>query len=123
MVPNCREALPFYQKVFGGELQNIQTADDKEMFKGHEGKIVHAELHVNSQCLFYFGDIFQESAEAGNIGLILELDSEEEINRLYSLLSQNGSVKYELQKTFWGALHAVITDSYGVSWSLNFTQP
>lgn len=120
MVENCHEALNFYKEIFGGDINNVQTADGKEMFKGHEGKIIHAELQVNPNCLFYFGDILNENLSNGNIGLILALDSEEEIKRLYQALSLNGSVKFELQKAFWGAFHAIVTDSYGVTWSLNY---
>lgn len=120
MVSNCQAAIEYYRQIFGGDIRNIQVADGKEMFKGHEGKIVHAELEVNQDCLMYFGDIFNESPTAGNIGLILEMDNEAEIQRLYASLSHNGSVQFELQKTFWGAWHAVVTDCYGVTWHLNY---
>lgn len=119
MVTNCREALNYYQNIFGGEIKNIVTTDGQEIFKGYEGKIVHSELQITPDCLLYFGDIFNETPAEGNVGLILELDSEAEINKLYTALSQKGSIKYELQKTFWGAWHAIVTDMYGVSWHLN----
>ena len=119
-VENCKEAIKYYQEVFGGQLKNVQLADNVEMFKGHEGKIIHAELHINDECQIYFADIFGEKKESGNIDLVLELDSEDEINRLYSILSQEGSIEFELQKTFWGAYHAVVTDKFGNTWSLNY---
>lgn len=120
-VENCKEALEFYKGVFGGELKNIQLADNIQMFKGHEGKIIHAELHVSDTCVLYFVDLFDEKKDNSGIQLVLELDSEEEINKVYSELSESGSVGFELQKTFWGAFHAVVTDSYGITWGLNYT--
>lgn len=120
MVENCQAAIEYYRDIFGGELKNIQLADGKELFKGYEGKIIHAELHINADCLMYFGDIFSESSANGNIKLILDLDNEEEIQRLYASLGHNGSVRFELQKTFWGAWHAIVTDCYGVTWNLNY---
>lgn len=36
-VENCQGALAFYQQVFGGEVKNVQMADENEMFTGHEG--------------------------------------------------------------------------------------
>lgn len=120
-VRDCKNALEFYKGVFGGEIKNIQMADGIEMFKGHEGKIIHSELHINPDCVMYFIDILGDGKTAGNANQLLELDSEEEINRIYKELSKNGSVKYELQKAFWGAYHAVVTDIYGNTWGLNLT--
>lgn len=121
-VNNCKEALEFYKEIFGGEIKNVQMSDGKEMFKGIEGKVIHSELHINSDCIMYFVDIFQGEKVPDNNHLLLELNSEEEINRVYQGLSNGGSVRFELQKTFWGALHAVLTDRYGNTWGLNYSE-
>jgi PhnB protein len=120
-VEPCQEALDYYQRVFGGEIQNVQTAEANEMFKGHEGKIVHAELHVNAECILYLNDFMGEKKGEGNISLLLEMDSEEESNRIFADLKESGTVVFELQKTFWGALHGVVKDRFGVTWALNFS--
>lgn len=120
-IENCKNAIEYYKGVFGGEIKNLQLADNVEMFKGHEGKVIHAELHINETCVIYLADIFGERPAGSNIDLVLELDSEEEINRLYSTLSKDGSVGFELQKTFWGAYHGVLTDKYGITWALNYS--
>lgn len=120
-VENCKEALEYYKETFGGEVKNVQLADGKPMFKGFEGKIIHSELHINDACTMYLVDIFDERHKGSNVHLLLELDSEEEINRLFSALSKDGSVGFELQKTFWGAFHAVVTDRYGNTWGLNYS--
>lgn len=120
-VENCKAALEYYKGIFGGEIKNLRLADGIEMFKGHEGKIIHSELHINESCILYLVDIFDEKKKTENIHLVLELDNEEEINRVYSSLKDLGSVKYELQKTFWGAYHAVVTDQFGNTWGLNYT--
>lgn len=121
-VKNCKEALEYYKEIFGGEIKNVQMADGIEMFKGFEGKIIHAELHINADCVLYLADIFEGKKEYGNIDLMLELENKEEIDRLYKTLSKNGSVKFELQKTFWGAYHAVVIDCYGNTWGLNYSE-
>jgi PhnB protein len=120
-IKNCIEAVKYYKEVFGGEIKNEKMADGIESFKGHEGKLIHAELHINPDCVLYFADVFNEKGVKTYCNLILEMDSEEEINRIYSKLKENGKVRYELQKTFWGAYHAVIEDNYGNTWSLNYT--
>lgn len=119
-VNNCKEALEFYKETFGGEIKNVQLADDKPMFKGLEGKIIHSELHINENCVLYFMDVLREEHKSRNCHLLLQLESEEEINRVYEDLKKDGNVQFELQKTFWGAYHAVVTDCYGNTWGLNF---
>lgn len=120
-VNDCKAVLEYYKDVFGGEIKNVQMADGKEMFKGFEGKIIHSELHINPECVLYLVDILGENKTADNANLVLGLESEEEINRIYSELSKTGAVKFELQKTFWGAYHAVVTDCYGNTWGLNYS--
>lgn len=120
-VENCKQALDYYKKILGGEIKNVQLADGKEMFQGQEGKIIHAELHINADCILYLNDLFDEKEENSNISLMLELTSMEEINNLYSSFSQKGNVVFELQKTFWGSHHAVVTDCFGITWSLDYS--
>ncbi len=119
-VSNCKQALDYYKEVFGGEIKNVQMADGKEMFKGQEGKIIHAELHVNDDCIIYLNDAFGTEPETSNITIILELESRDEITRLYSALKEKGDVTFDLQKTFWGSYHAVVTDGYGTTWSMDY---
>ncbi|MBB6450828.1 PhnB protein [Geomicrobium halophilum] len=122
-IENCKEQIEYYQKIFGGEIKNTQLSDGIEMFKGHEGKYIHAELHINDHCTLYMADVFDEKILQGtNILLGPDLDSEEEITRIYDELSKDGEIKMELQDTFWGAKHAIVTDRNGISWELNFTK-
>ncbi|GER67540.1 VOC family protein [Weizmannia acidilactici] len=119
-IENCKEVIEFYRDVFKGEIKNAKLADGIEMFKGHEGKYIHAELHIGD-CALYFNDVFGDPPVKGNyIQLSLDLESEEEINRIYSALSEGGQVTMELQKTFWGALYAKVKDRHGIEWELNY---
>lgn len=122
-IENCKEAVEYYQKVFGGEIKNTQLSDGIEMFKGHEGKYIHAELHINENCIIYFADLFGDKLVNGsNMLLGPDLDSEDEIVKIYDLLAKDGEIKMELQDTFWGAKHAIIKDKNGISWELNYTK-
>jgi PhnB protein len=120
-VESCKEALEYYKSIFGGRVENLQLADAHESFKGHEGKVIHSELHINDDCIIYLVDVINEKRGTGShISLLLSLESEDEINRIYNSLSKDGSVEFELQKTFWGAYHAVLTDKFGTTWELNY---
>ncbi|HZG73365.1 MAG TPA: VOC family protein [Chondromyces sp.] len=122
-VENCEEALGYYKGIFGGEIKNTQKADGVEMFKGHEGKYIHAELHINESCVLFLTDIFNPEHVAGNnFQLVLEFESEEEITNAYEALSKDGKVGFPLGDTFWGAKHGVVTDKFGITWGLNYTK-
>ncbi|MFD2618553.1 VOC family protein [Terrilactibacillus laevilacticus] len=121
MIENCKEATRYYHSIFGGEIKNTQLSDGIEMFKGQEGKYIHAELHINNVCVLYFADIFNSHISQGSqIQLALDLESESEIRTLYEALAKDGQIKMELQETFWGATFGVVLDKYGVTWELNY---
>ncbi|RDW21089.1 VOC family protein [Oceanobacillus arenosus] len=122
-IENCREEVAYYQQVFGGEIKNAQLSDGIDMFKGHEGKYIHAELHINEHCILYFADLFgDEPVKDSNLLLGPDLESEEEISKIYNKLAADGEIKMPLQDTFWGAKHAIIKDRNGISWELNYTK-
>ncbi|WP_246943362.1 VOC family protein [Bacillus pinisoli] len=118
-IEDCQAALEYYQYILGGEIKNIQLADEMEMFKGHEGKVLHAELHLGNS-IIHFSDLFAPVQKGNQIRISLECDSEEEIKSVYQKLITDGQILIELKETFWGALHANITDKFGISWLLNF---
>ena len=121
-VKNCAQALGFYKETFGGEIKNLQMSDDMEMFKQYKGKVVHGELHVNNNCIFYFLDIFDKKrASVGNVTLVLHMQTKQQMQQVFDALSEGGDVGMAMQKTFWGEYHAIVTDRYGAPWALNFT--
>lgn len=119
-IENCKESLNYYQQVFGGEIKNTQTGAGIEMFKNHEDKYIHAELHINENCVIYFADVFNPLVKGDNIWTMLEMSSDEEINSIYESLSKDGEIKMELQDTFWNARFAVVKDKNGLIWELNY---
>jgi len=112
---DCGRKLEFYRKVFGGELKNVTKTPD--------GDIMHAELHIKPGLVLYFHDKFSYAAEMvyGSVVLVIDTESEEELNSLYNGLQEDGGgVRFKLQKMDWGGLHAVVEDRHSVIWSLNY---
>ncbi|QQZ08881.1 VOC family protein [Heyndrickxia vini] len=120
-IENCKEAIEYYAEVLNGEIGHTQLADGIEMFKGHEGKYIHAELHFPNGFAIYFNDVFgNEPIYGNNIEIGLEFESDEEIKQVYDAISKEGVVKMELQQTFWNATYGKVQDKYGVTWELNY---
>ena len=114
---DCAKKLEYYQKVFGGELKNIRKTPSEE--------IMHAELHIKPDLVLYFHDKFSYAGDVvyGSVVLVIETETEAELNWMYNALKEDGGVRYKLQQTDWGALHAVVEDKHGVIWSLNYMLP
>ncbi len=122
-IQNCKEEISFYKNVFGGEIRNAQLSDGIEVLKGHEGKYIHAELHINSTCILYFCDVFNEISSADSEQMIcLELESDKEIERMFASLSEDGEVCAPLGMQMWGAKYGSVRDRNGLHWELNFPQ-
>jgi PhnB protein len=110
-VDNCLHVMEYYKGLFGGEMNNIQKSDD--------GKCLHGELHLGKS-IIHFSDTFGKINQGDNVRITLECESEEEIRRVYDSLGQAGTITFELQETFWGAIHANLIDKFGIGWLLNF---
>ncbi|WP_017729312.1 VOC family protein [Halalkalibacterium ligniniphilum] len=121
----AREALAYYKEAFEGEIIDIQTFGEADFPTPPEAndRIMHARFK-KGELFFMVSDTFPgQSIDVGNnISLALEMTSEEEIQRIFDALRQEGSIIMELQDTFWGAKYAKVKDKYGVIWDLNYTK-
>jgi PhnB protein len=120
---NAKEALEYYKEMIEGEITGLQTFGEADYPTPPEidDKLMHARF-VKGDLLLMVSDTFPGSeVQAGsNISLVLEFDSEEEIQKIYDRLSAQSKVHMELQDTFWGAKFAKLTDPYGITWDLNY---
>lgn len=121
---NCKEAMTFYQNVFGGEIQTMSAGDSPAAgdFGAHNaGKLIHAELNSGKLRMMASDWFSPQEYTIGNAMTInVDCESEEEIRSIFSKLSEGGTIIDPLQDTFWNALFGVCKDKYGFSWSCNF---
>lgn len=120
---NAREALEFYREIFGGEIVNLQTFGEADYPTPPEAdnRIIHAQFKKGDFFLMASDSFPGQPIQIGNnISLTLELESEEEIQKIYDALRENGTVYMELQDTFWGAKYGKVQDAFGVIWDLNY---
>jgi len=87
-------------------------------------KSIHPYLFVEPclEAMQYYQSIFGGEIK-DNVKITIEFDTEDEIRKVYDSLKKDGQAILELQKTFWGALHANVTDKYGIGWILNCQLP
>lgn len=121
----CREAMTFYKAALGGELK-FQSAEDSPMaaqvpaeFKDH---IIHSQLDIKDWTLMASDALGHPLTHGNDLSIMLNCESEEQINAYYQALSAGGEIVSELKKEFWGDIYAHFVDKFGVQWMLNYAQ-
>jgi PhnB protein len=120
---NAREAMNFYQSVFGGELTLSTFADFQASEDPAEAeKIMHGML-TTTQGLVLMGADTPNSMEyhpGSSISISLSGEDEGELRGFYEKLSADGgSVTVPMEKSPWGDVFGMCTDRYGVAWLVN----
>lgn len=124
---NTEEAFKFYQSVFGGELQIVRFKDMEDSM-GATGnnleKIAHVSLPIGGNTLLMGDDgpaVMGQSVTAGdNFSINLETNSSQEAEKVFSNLSAGGKITMPLKKTEWAEKFGMLTDKYGITWSVNY---
>ncbi|MDP9987517.1 PhnB protein [Arthrobacter oryzae] len=120
---NAREAMNFYQSVFGGELTlstfgDFQAGEDP----AEAEKIMHAML-ATTQGLVLMGADTPNSMQyhpGSSISISLSGDDEVELRGYYQKLSADGgAVTVPMERAPWGDVFGMCTDRFGVSWLVN----
>lgn len=120
---NCREAMDFYQSVFGGEL-NIQTYGDvdKSCPEAMKDNIMHARLSDGDILLMASDDPgSKRTLGTGKIHLALGGNDEEKLRGIFDALSAGGKIGVKLEKQMWGDIYGNLQDKYGVHWMVNIS--
>jgi PhnB protein len=119
----CREAMDFYKNALGGGELKLMTAGESPMadkMPGKEGLIMHASL-VKGGITLIGSDMMRDKAVVGdNVGIMMECDSKKEVDDIFAKFSKGGDIFVKPEKMFWGGYFGVVTDKYGVEWSLHF---
>ncbi|ASS73591.1 hypothetical protein CIG75_00435 [Tumebacillus algifaecis] len=118
----AEEAMNFYADALGGEVTQLDRysgARGMEIPAGYEDKVLHGRVKIGDHFL-YFSDAKRDLASGEQMSLTVEFDHEEQVDRAFELLSKEGQVFMPLDKMFWGAKYAKLTDKYGIQWDLNY---
>jgi PhnB protein len=119
---NTRQAMEFYQSVFGGKLT---MATFKEFHASQEPAeddlIMHAELVTESGMTLMASDTPErmEYRPGTNFSVSLSGDNEAELTAYYQKLSDGGTVTMPLAKAVWGDSFGMCIDKFGVGWLVN----
>lgn len=117
----CREAMTFYHKCIGGNLQ-IKTYGETDPSSAPDARnrVIHAQLTNGSIKLMASDTMLGAHGQKGNnIQLSVTCDSDAEVDSLYAAFSEGGTGTMPPSDTFWNARFAMLTDRFGMHWMFN----
>jgi len=127
---DCEAAFLFYKSIFGGDFtymgryKDMPKTDDSYCPPADGEKIMHVSLPISKEIALMGSDSSESFGQAtvmgNNISLSINAESEEEATRIFNALSNGGTVKMPLNKTFWGALFGMFIDKFGIHWMVNY---
>lgn len=119
---NCREAFEFYAQHLGGRITMLTThgeqPDASQVPIEWKNAVLHARIEMGGTTIFGADlppDRFQPMRSAY---LSLLVDSEDEAERIYDLLSEGGQIFMPMEETFFAHRFAMLRDRFGTSWML-----
>ncbi len=123
---NARQAMEFYQQVFGGELA-LNTYAGMGMPEDAPGadRIMHGMLETDRGFTLMGADSppGMEHQAGNDMAVSLSGDDADELRGYWEQLSAGGTVSVPLEKQMWGDEFGMCDDQFGVSWMVNITQP
>ncbi len=116
----AEEALNLYRDLFDdAEFDVVQRYGPEG--PGAEGTIMHARVRIGDEVLIAFDSPpVHEFDFTPSLSLFVSCDSEEELDRLFTGLSEGGSVMMPPSSEYgFAAKYTWLSDRFGVSWQLS----
>ena len=116
---NARQALEYYQGVFGGNL-TMTTFGEFGQEQGAD-KIMHGLLETGGGHTIMGADTppGMEYNPGDTITVSLSGDDADELRGYWEKLSRGGTISVPMEKQMWGDEFGMLTDRFGIDWMVN----
>jgi PhnB protein len=123
---NARQAMEFYQSVFGGDLTLNTFGDFGSAGTDFADQVMHSQLETPGGFTLMASDTppgMKDVTVGNNIVVSLSGDDGDELRGYWEKLSRSGTVSTPLEKQVWGDEYGSCTDQFGIDWMVNIGQP
>ncbi|HET7250261.1 MAG TPA: VOC family protein [Gemmatimonadales bacterium] len=124
---NCRQAFEFYAQHLGGRIAMLTTHGERpgadDVPPELRNAVLHARLELGGTTLLGADMPPGRHQPMRSAYLTLLLDSDEEAERIYALLSDGGEIFMKMEETFFARRFAMLRDRFGTSWMLLHERP
>ena len=121
---HCEEAFRFYEQHLGGRITGVSRhgeVPNPALPTDWTGKVLHARIEFGAT--FLMGADIPGAEPMRSAYLTLGLDSADEAERVYALLSEGGQIFMKMEETFFASRFAMLRDRFGTSWMLLHERP
>jgi PhnB protein len=125
---NAEEAFNFYRSVFGGEVTGVVRFRDLESAEfpvpeNEADKIMRIVLPIGGNTLIA-NDVPESmgpvSENENRSKIAISAETKDEADRLFSGLSEGGTVEMPMAESPWSTYFAMFRDKYGIEWTVEF---
>ena len=118
----CAEAFRFYERVLGGTIEMMQThgespARDQVPADWHD-KVIHVRMKAGNftvmGCDAPPGYYSRPQGQFVSVAV-----GPEDAERIFTALSEGGTITMPFEKTFWSPGFGMAIDRYGTPWMVN----
>jgi PhnB protein len=122
----CEAAFRFYEKVLGGKIEAMMRFEGSPMAAqtppDRRNKIMHARMTVGDKTLMGTDAPPDRYEPMKGFSVTISVDDPDQAERIFRVLSENGTVQMPIQKTFWAARFGMLVDQFGTPWMVNCEQ-
>lgn len=119
----ARDAMEFYQSIFGGDLTVSTFGDYGERYAEGADLVMHSVLTTPGGFTLMASDTpaGREFKAGSQISISLSGDGADAdaIRGYWERLSADGAVTVPLEKQVWGDEFGEVTDQFGITWLVN----
>lgn len=120
---NARQAMEFYQEVFGGELVMNTFGEFGMSDTPAADLIMHAQLETPSGFTLMASDTppGMDYSDTAGMTVCLSGNDVDQLRGYFARLAEDGEVSMPLEKQMWGDEYGACTDRFGTPWMANIS--
>jgi len=120
----CEAAFRFYEQRLGATNASMFPYANSPMAvpPGWETKIMHGSITLGGITVAGADPPPGRYEQPKGFRIFLEADDPAETERLFHALAESATIEMPLQETFWSLRFGVLTDQFGIPWTLSCAQ-
>ena len=122
---NCAEAFQYYEKHLGAKagmmMTHAQLPGPTRLGPEWKDKVLHARIDIGGSELAA-ADI-PNAEPMRSAYLTLSVDKDQEAERIFRALSDEGQVLMPMEETFFASRFGQVRDRFGINWMILHEQP
>ncbi len=124
---NCEQAFRFYEQHLGGKITMMmrhgEQPNPQNVPPERKNDVLHARLNIGETELLGADVPPERFQPMRSAYLTLAVDSTQDAERIYGLLSDGGQIFMPMEETFFAFRFAMLRDKFGTSWMIIHERP